>query len=200
MHIFIPCFVSLAAVHRVLLWPPTLVWTEFYWVTNLYIGMIYYDVFVLGEGLAAVSQEPNLQQQEGTQISFVPQKAFSPTSVGPEVNRRFCLVYQFWLHVVMVQVVQQAADFQHRSCKYELSRIWILLNENNDDMKHELGLFFGAWCSGGEVGAAVVQQRGNPFQGFYMAHKLSQLLQVEQGNHILTRASETTLQREPQCE
>lgn len=70
-----------------------------------------------------------------------PPKAFYPTSVGPEVSRSFLVVYQFWLDVVMFQVVQHAADFQDHSHKYELSRIWILLKENNDAHETQAGLF-----------------------------------------------------------
>lgn len=93
----------------------------------------------------------------------------------------------------MVQVVQRSADFQDHSCKYELSRIRILLNQNSEAHETQAGFVVGAWCSGWAVGAAVVQQRGNPFQAFYTAHKRSQVLQVEQGNHILNQASEQTL-------
>lgn len=73
-----------------------------------------------------------------------PSKASYPTSVGYEVNWNFLVVYHLWLLVVTAQVVQRAADFQDHSCKYELSRIGIVLDENNDERETQAGFLF--WC------------------------------------------------------
>lgn len=140
-----------------------LVWTTFNWVRKLFIlkcniSMINDDVFALGLGPAAAPRAKFLTTKRYTNL-LCPTKAhpsFYPTSVAPEVNWSLLVVYQVWLHVVMVQVVQHAADFQDHSCKYELSRIWILLKENNDAHETQAGFVFGAWSSGWEV-AAVVQ-------------------------------------------